>query len=108
MTSLHKERCKSSCQVRTVVNLMFFFCFRTSCQYDKGSAIYMEEAKSIFKTIFPTYNRNVPPRKDFPAPIMLDLTADVVHVSDLDAVRHVLTSTVDVSVVSKLCNELGL
>ena len=67
----------------------------------------MEEAKSIFKTIFPTYNRNVPPRKDFPAPIMLDLTADVVHVSDLDAVRHVLTSTVDVSVVSKLCNKFG-
>ena len=82
-------RCSRSCFSRTGAN---------------NAGTYMDESTQIFNTIFHKYEPNVPPRKNFPNPLYLNVRLHVRHVSNLNLVEQHLESTVDLEIVSTCYN----
>lgn len=62
---------------------------------------YIEEAVQIVNTIFHKYKPDVPPRKNYPDPVMLKVNLQVQYVTALDVVAQTLDSTVDLEVTWK-------
>lgn len=62
---------------------------------------YIDEAGQIVTTIFHKYKEGVPPRRDYPKPVLLGVNLRVEHVRRLDAVAKVLESTVLLEVTWK-------
>lgn len=63
--------------------------------------VYTNEAGQILNTIFHKYKPEVPPRKNYPDPVMLSVNLNVMFVTSLDVIGQTLESTVDLEVVSK-------